>query len=185
MAYLLLLAQHLLGDSLELVIAALDNLDSACPCHREVHLGSLKPPSRYAAKNNLHFFHAAAGTTTMLSYTVNQLMNLNSFFTPPCTAVIKQRGLLRRPRYIHRSSRRKFVCSQTSPTIPALWSATRTVAPRIRHQSAVSYWIGSLDVSMATPLSELNGKRGVDSSLLRPVQRLAASSSSKILLLNS
>ena len=121
----------------------------------------------------------------MLSYSVNQLMNLNSFFTPPCTAVIKQLGLIRRPRYIHRSSRRQFVCSQTSLTIPALWSAARTVATRIRHQSAVSYRISSLDVSMATPLSELNGKRGVDSSLLRPVQRLVASSSSKIELLNA
>ena len=121
----------------------------------------------------------------MLSYTVNQLMNLNSFSAPPCTAVIKQLGLLRRPHYIHRSSRRKFVCLQTSPTIPALWSATRTVAPRMRHQSAVSYWISSLDVSMTTPPSVLHRKRGVDSSLLRPVQRLDASSSSKIELFNA
>lgn len=38
---------------------------------------------------------------------------------------------------------------------------------------------------MATPLSELNEKRGVDSSLLRPVQRRVASSSCKIELLNA
>lgn len=121
----------------------------------------------------------------MLSYSVNRLMNLNSFFTPPCITVIKQLGLLRRPCYSHRSSHRKFVYSQTSPTIPALWSVTRTVAPRTRHQSAVSNRTSSLGVSMATPFSELNGKRGVDSSLLRPVQRLVASSSSKIELLNA
>ena len=119
----------------------------------------------------------------MLSYSVNQLMNLNSFSTLPCTAVIKQLALLRRPRCIHTSSRRKFACSQTSPTIPALWSAMPTVTPRIPHQSAVSRQTTSLDVSMATPLSELNGKRGVFSSLLQPVQRLVASSSSKVELL--
>lgn len=123
----------------------------------------------------------------MLSYSVEQLVNLNSFFTPACTAVIKQLGLLRRPRYIHRSSRKTFFCSQSSDgtTIPALWSTTRTVAPRTRHQNAVSYRRSSLDVSMATPLSELNGKRGVDFSLLRPVQRFVASSKSKIELLNA
>ena len=122
----------------------------------------------------------------MLSYSVNQLMNLiNSFFTLPCTAVIKQLALLRRPRYIHTSSRRKFACSQTSPTIPALWSAMQTVTPRIPHQSAVSHQTTSLDVSMATPLSELNRKRRAFSSLLQPVQRLVASSSSKVELLNA
>ncbi|CAL8256976.1 unnamed protein product [Arctogadus glacialis] len=100
----------------------------------------------------------------MLSYSVNQLMNLKNVFTPPDITVIKQLGLLRRRRYIHRGSRRKFLNPPKSPAIPAHWSVTRLVAPHIRHQSVVSYWISSLGISMTTPLRELDGKRGVESA---------------------
>ncbi|KAL6471532.1 hypothetical protein MHYP_G00201820 [Metynnis hypsauchen] len=139
--------------------------------------------SSCVAKNNSLFISTLPGKT-MLSYFADQLMNLNHLSTPSCTNVIKQLGLLRRPRYIHRSSRRKSLYSGTSPTIPTLWSATRAVASRSRHQSNVSHETSSLSVSMATPLRGLDGKRGVNFSLIRPLKRSLPSLSSKIELLN-
>ncbi|XP_062862555.1 uncharacterized protein LOC134324589 [Trichomycterus rosablanca] len=49
------------------------------------------------------------GIGTMLNYSVDQLRKFNNCTTPSCISVIKQLGLLRRPRYIHRGSRRKLV----------------------------------------------------------------------------
>lgn len=80
---------------------------------------------------------------------------------------------------------RKFLYSRTNSAVPALWSVTRTVAPQTRHQSALSYQRSSVGVAMATPLRGTDQKRGVDFSLLRPLQRLAVPFSIKIELLNA
>lgn len=124
-------------------------------------------------------------TGMMLNYSVTQLMKLNNYTTPSCISVIKQFGLLRRSRYIHRSCRRKFVFSRSAHTIPSLWSDVRIVASQTRHQSAVALRTSSTGVSMTTLLTERDRKRGVDFSLLRPIQRLTAPSNIKIELLNA
>ncbi|XP_016150225.1 uncharacterized protein [Sinocyclocheilus grahami] len=43
-----------------------------------------------------------------LKYSIPQLLTLNNRTIPTCIAVVKELGLLRRPRYIHRSSRRNY-----------------------------------------------------------------------------
>ncbi|XP_075957467.1 interferon-inducible GTPase 5-like [Anarhichas minor] len=65
----------------------------------------------------------------VLQYSTSQLLQLNNFSAPPFISAIKTLGLLRRPRYIHRASRRKFVYSwpdRSTLSIPSLWSAERT-----------------------------------------------------------
>uniref|UniRef100_UPI00358FB352 uncharacterized protein n=1 Tax=Myxine glutinosa TaxID=7769 RepID=UPI00358FB352 len=61
-----------------------------------------------------------------LRYSAARLLLLNTHSTPSCISAIKYHGLLRRPRYIHRGSGRKFVYLQTGHSIPVLWSAQRT-----------------------------------------------------------
>ncbi|KAJ4943447.1 hypothetical protein JOQ06_005948 [Pogonophryne albipinna] len=73
----------------------------------------------------------------MLQYTVSQLLSLNKSSIPLSTSVIRHLGLLRRPRYIHRSTRRSFVYFQHGQTsIPSICSTQHTVAHLRRHQSA-------------------------------------------------
>ncbi|KAG2466474.1 COR2A protein, partial [Polypterus senegalus] len=74
-----------------------------------------------------------------LSYSSSQLRRLNPATTPEINiSIIKELGLLRRPRYTHRGSGRKFIfhnlpkCS--APNIPSFWSP---VARLTRHQSTV------------------------------------------------
>lgn len=107
----------------------------------------------------------------MLNYSAIQLKKFNNYTLPSCTSVIKQLGLLRRPRYIHRSCRRKFVFSRSDHNISSIWS----VASRTRHQGAVTPRTSSAGVSMTTlRTTDLDGNRRkhrVDLSLLRPIQR--------------
>ncbi|KAM3583200.1 uncharacterized protein V6R79_009203 [Siganus canaliculatus] len=113
----------------------------------------------------------------MLKYSFQQLLSHNNRNTPPCIAVIKQLGILRRPRYIHRSSRRQFVYTN-SHSINSICS----VALPARHQSSVPAALRNSTAARAQHWQP--GKRGVDFSLLRPVPRFTPSSSVKIELLN-
>ncbi|KAJ4932443.1 hypothetical protein JOQ06_010865, partial [Pogonophryne albipinna] len=93
----------------------------------------------------------------MLQYTVSQLLSLNKSSIPLSTSVIRHLGLLRRPRYIHRSTRRSFVYFQHGQTsIPSICSTQHTVAHLRRHQSAPP----------TVPL-KLHGIPGPDSTPLR------------------
>lgn len=118
-------------------------------------------------------------TGMILNYSVTQLKEFNNYATPSCISVIKQLGLLHRLHYIHRSSSRKFVFSR-SP-----WSGARPVAPPTRHQSAATRRTSNAGVSMTMLRADRDGKRGVDFSLLRPIQRHTAPSTIKIELFNA
>ncbi|KAL6491482.1 hypothetical protein MHYP_G00018270 [Metynnis hypsauchen] len=118
----------------------------------------------------------------MLNYSVSQLMKFNNFTTPSCISVIKQLILLRRPRYIHRSSRRKLVYSNSGNAIPSIWSAVRTVTPQSRHQNAAATHTSNAGVPVATLHTERDGKRGVDFSVLHLIRRPSAPSNIKIYL---
>ncbi|KAL6471391.1 hypothetical protein MHYP_G00200410 [Metynnis hypsauchen] len=121
----------------------------------------------------------------MLNYSVSQLMKFNNFTTPSCISVIKQLKLLRRPRYIHRSSRRKLVYSNSGNAIPSIWSAVRTVAPQSRHRNAAAAPTSNAGVPVATLLTERDGKRGVDFSVLHPIRRPSTLSNFKSELFNT
>ncbi|GLD61825.1 uncharacterized protein AKAME5_001359900, partial [Lates japonicus] len=83
------------------------------------------------------------------NFSAAQLMKLNNYSTPACLSVIKELGLLRRSRYIHRSSRRKFVFSRCGDAIPSVWSAVRPVASLPRHRSADTLWTCSSGTGVA------------------------------------
>ncbi|KAL7831043.1 hypothetical protein SRHO_G00305450 [Serrasalmus rhombeus] len=122
-----------------------------------------------------------------INYTAVQLLKLNTHSTPSCISTIKQLGLLRRPRYIHRSCGRKFKLLQSSQAIPSLWSTLRAVARPTRHQNATALRTSSVGVSMTTAVTEQTGKRGVDFSVLRPLrppQRHISPSTIKVELFN-
>ena len=72
----------------------------------------------------------------MIKYSTLQLVQFVNYSIPSCIPVIKQLGLLRRRRYIHRSSRRKFVFFHHGQSIPSIWSPARSVAPVPRHLNA-------------------------------------------------
>lgn len=69
------------------------------------------------------------------TYSILQLYKLNTPISPFCISIIKKLGLLRRPRYIHRSSRRKIVYSWFNHNIPSIWSNARPVASCLRHHT--------------------------------------------------
>ncbi|XP_072571304.1 uncharacterized protein [Paramormyrops kingsleyae] len=99
-------------------------------------------------------------------------------------STIGEHGLLRRPRYIHRSSRRKFIYHRHSnhcapyprfaSKIPALWSVTG--AHWRRHQNTVA-----LDTCNTAEC----GFRGADWTVLRPLQRHVVPPMVKIELFNT
>ena len=73
----------------------------------------------------------------VLHYSTPQLIKLNNSSVPLCISAIKTLGLLRRTRYIHRASRRKFVYSlpnSSTLSIPSLWAAERIAATPARHR---------------------------------------------------
>ena len=74
----------------------------------------------------------------MLNYSATQLRKFKNCTTPTCISIIEHLGLLPRRRCIHRSSRWKFVHSQSVHSIPSLWSAACTVMSHPRHQYTVS-----------------------------------------------
>ena len=70
-------------------------------------------------------------------YSISELLQLRSSpCTPPghiISSTIKELGLLRRPRYVHRGSRRTFVYSGSENSISSLW-ANRHPPKTRRHQ---------------------------------------------------
>lgn len=105
-------------------------------------------------------FHSSrpnlSATGMKLKYSISQLLNLNNCTIPTCVAAIKERGLLSRPRYIHRSSRGRFIYHQpghSASAIPSIWT---TDARLPRHQGSNT------------------------SSVLWPLKRFAISSTLKI-----
>lgn len=58
--------------------------------------------------DNARLIFTSSPAAMSLKYSSSQLLKLNCFSTPPCISVIRTLGLLR-PRYIHRSSRRKLL----------------------------------------------------------------------------
>jgi len=83
------------------------------------------------------------------SYSISQLRRLNSEITPGYNIpIINELGLLRRPRYVHRSTRKKFVYhQQLDQRIPSIWTA---VAQLTRHQSAVAPGVSSSENTETT-----------------------------------
>lgn len=120
-----------------------------------------------------------AATGMMSKYSIPQLLSLNNYTTPTCISAIKPLGILRRPHYIHRGSRRKFVYNQPCPPVSSIPSIWTTVAHLPRHHSADALGVNS------TGHTELCGKRGVDSSLLLTLQKPSISSTVKIELFNA
>ncbi|CAL8388323.1 unnamed protein product [Boreogadus saida] len=56
----------------------------------------------------------------MLTYFAPQLLKYNNRSIPPCISTIKQLGLLRRPRYIHRGLREKLYYGQPAGFITSI-----------------------------------------------------------------
>ncbi|CAM4461392.1 unnamed protein product [Leuciscus chuanchicus] len=116
--------------------------------------------------------------STMLRYLPNQLLELNTRLAPSNISALKQLGILRRPCYVHRGSRRRLVYSEsiTESSIPSLWTAASTGAHqrhhRMRHQSARASGLKNYNRPHPGPLLEEPRtvrpvKRGVDSTVLR------------------
>ncbi|CAL8251086.1 unnamed protein product [Arctogadus glacialis] len=74
----------------------------------------------------------------MLTYSPAQLFGIFNYSLPSSISVIKQLGLLRRRRYIHRSSRRRFVLSQHGLCVPFTRSTARSVTQLSRHQDSAA-----------------------------------------------
>ncbi|KAK0148971.1 Proton-coupled amino acid transporter 4 [Merluccius polli] len=70
----------------------------------------------------------------MLSYSGLQLRSLMCGGVPKDLSSIVRNGLLRRPRYIHRGSRRSFVVGKhdSGAGIPSLWSAVLPLENQMR-----------------------------------------------------
>ncbi len=134
-------------------------------------------------------------TGMRLNYSIPQLLNFNNHtVAPACIVAIKGLGLLRRPRYIHRSSRRKFVYHQpgcSASEIPSIWT---DVARLSRHQSNIALGVGKMGITARLQNAKLDRtgknvrslyieqdiKRGVDFSVLWPLQRFITSPMLKI-----
>ncbi|CAM4584818.1 unnamed protein product [Leuciscus chuanchicus] len=95
------------------------------------------------------------------SYSSSQLHKLNPAITSGLNnPIINELRILRRSRYVHRSTRRCFVHHQQAEQyIPSIWTP---VAQLTRHQSAAT---------KRQFHSKQDRKRRVDHSLLRPLQR--------------
>ncbi|CAM4639172.1 unnamed protein product [Leuciscus chuanchicus] len=114
---------------------------------------------------------------TMLRYLPNQILELNTRLAPSNIFALKQLGILRRPRYVHRGSRRRFVYSESisESSIPSLCTAASGAHQRrhrMRHQSAHGLGLKNHNRPHQGPLLEeprtaRPGKRGVDHSVLR------------------
>ncbi len=139
-------------------------------------------------------------TGMRLKYSIPQLLNYNNHtVAPACIAAIKGLGLLRRPRYIHRSSRRKFVYHQSVCSASRIKSIWTDVAGLTRHQSNIALGVGKMGITARRQNPELDCmgnnvrslfieqdiKRGVDFNVLQPLQRCITSSMLKIELFNA
>ena len=102
----------------------------------------------------------------MLKHSALQLLSLNNSTTPTCIAAIRKHRLLRRPRNVHRSARKKFVYSQHCPaTVASIWSPADRVTLWRCHQNAGV--VGTCSESS----TRRYGKPGVDHTVLRSLQR--------------
>lgn len=115
----------------------------------------------------------SASPSIMLRYSSDQLVDLNIHLVPINLSALKEYGILRRPRYIHRGSRRQFICSGTRSLIPSLWTVTGSGAQQLRHQSTSASWI-IYDENSSCPLLERwrtarQVKREVNTAVLRPL----------------
>lgn len=86
------------------------------------------------------------------------------------SAVIKQLGILRRPRYVHRGSRRGYMYSRNGGEfIPSLWSRfpVRSGVHSTRHRNTDSY--GPIEAAVRRRFAEIPGvERGADSTIRCP-----------------
>uniref|UniRef100_A0AAV2KZ14 Alkylated DNA repair protein AlkB homologue 8 N-terminal domain-containing protein n=1 Tax=Knipowitschia caucasica TaxID=637954 RepID=A0AAV2KZ14_KNICA len=119
----------------------------------------------------------------MLQYTPSRLLELNNHRYQLDTGILKHLGILRRPRYVHRGSGRWLKRQKSSGnTVPAVWSETRFVAARTRHQNAVT-----METTSAAPALQWTRRKqnpGVDFTVLRPLPRMARLQNTKVELFN-
>ncbi|CAL9705986.1 unnamed protein product [Knipowitschia caucasica] len=119
----------------------------------------------------------------MLQYTPSRLLELNNHRYQLDTGILKHLGILRRPRYVHRGSGRWLKRQKSSGnTVPAVWSVTRFVAARTRHQNAVT-----METTSAAPALQWTRRKqnpGVDFTVLRPLPRMARLQNTKVELFN-
>ncbi len=134
-----------------------------------------------------------------LKYSSPQLLTLNNRTIPTCIAAVKELGLLRRPRYIHKSSHQKFVYHRRGCFVSAIPSIWTTVARLLRHQSSVVLDVsntGNTARSVHTKRDcmwniarslhiKQDRKCGVNFSLLWPPQRFTSPLTLKIELFNT
>ncbi|KAK5923337.1 hypothetical protein CgunFtcFv8_000317 [Champsocephalus gunnari] len=99
-----------------------------------LHLCAPSPLDAIAANTLLPAFPPVI----MLKYSISQLLSFTNSSTPSSISVIRHLGLLRRPRYIHRSTRRSCVYFQHGQSIASICSTQRTVAHLTHHQNAPS-----------------------------------------------
>ncbi|KAK5894035.1 hypothetical protein CesoFtcFv8_010766 [Champsocephalus esox] len=83
-----------------------------------LHLCAPNPLAGIAANTLLPAFPPVI----MLKYSISQLLSFTNSSTPSSISVIRHLGLLRRPRYIHRSTRRSFVYFQHGQSIASICS---------------------------------------------------------------
>ncbi len=139
-------------------------------------------------------------TDMRLKYSIPQMLNSNNHTVAAAfIAALKGHGLLRRPRYIHRSLRRKFVYHQSgcsASEIPSFWT---DVARLSRHQSNIALGVCKMGITARLHNAKLDCtgnnvislfieqdiKRGVDFSVLWPLQRCITSSMLKRELFNA
>ncbi|KAI9525250.1 hypothetical protein NQZ68_009930 [Dissostichus eleginoides] len=122
------------------------------------HLCAPSPLAAIAANKLLPAFPPVI----MLKYSISQLLSLNNSSTPSSISVIRHLGLPRRPRYIHRSTRRSFVYFQHGQSIASICSTQRTPdASSDRNSYCFSY---TFPPSLH---SQLHGIPGADSTPLR------------------
>ena len=103
----------------------------------EVNLSSLFSQFAVFCKTLLYepyLQNLLSSTMGIFQYSSARLLDLVSYSIPSAITVIKSLGLLRRPRYIHRGSRRKFIYS--SSTIPSITSVSHSgLSGALRHHN--------------------------------------------------
>ena len=84
--------------------------------------------------------HCSTTADGVFKYSVLELLDLCCNFTPNSIARIKSLGLLRRPRYMHRGSKHKFITDNAIPcsadrgaAIPSMLTDRRSIAPAQPH----------------------------------------------------
>ncbi|GAA6075649.1 uncharacterized protein LOC119917962 [Tachysurus ichikawai] len=113
-----------------------------------------------------------------IAYRPRKLMALNGHWRldPATYDHCRSSGILRRPRYLHRSSIRRYVLHQSSlSAIPSIWSSSRAMKQLARshnrHRSLVN--INMTDSTAAvTPILKKTNLDPADLSNYRPISNL-------------